>query len=171
MLIERGSQSMEPNNFDLLLDIIEKSTQNLLFEGATDQEIEELEKTLDKKLPPSYRKFLKITNGAYLYQGEEMLGTKDGEDGFQISILTAKQELEDLPEHLIPFNSSNTYYCFDTTQPNQDKVKYQGEYKIARWYMDEKKIETVSGSFPQWFNEYIILENEHINIKNDQHLV
>lgn len=154
MLIERGPQQMEPINFDQLLEIIKGSLRNLLFDPATEEEIKQLEIETGIKLPPSYRKFLNLTDGAVLYESEELYGTKDAEDEVQIGISRVRSSILDLPKHLIPFHFSNTHHYFDSS------VGLEGEYPVVSWNNNEKVQKPISQSFPAWLKEHVIDEYE-----------
>lgn len=149
---------MQSDTFNKMLEIIKASPQNLLYEGATQEEIAKTEGELGFPLPKSYRRFLELTDGALLYQNEELFGTKDGEDGIQTSIGKTKNEIDDLPGNLIPFSFSNRYYFFDVNEKNDKDDK---EYKVVALNINKKgKIELVSESFPEWLDEFIIQEYE-----------
>src|SRR3990167_328333 len=113
------------------------SPQNLLFEGASESDIVDLERRLNKKLPKSFGYFLKACNGALLYQTETILGTKDGEgenQALQVSI-TSEKAAQSLPDYLIPFYVGFDKHYFDARQ-----VK-DGEYPVVAW--DSEKLETI----------------------------
>lgn len=164
MLVERRKQPMEPKySFDELLEIIKDGPQNLPFKGASEEEIGEVEKTLGRKLPPSFRKFLKFANGAVLYQTEKIFGTKDTEDGLQRSILSIKKAIEGLPDQLVPFYKSRAICYFDFNQPfTENDAEHEGEYKIVGWNNKDATIIPISNSFPQWLRERIIEEFDYL---------
>lgn len=152
MSIENKSR---PAPMDKLLQFIKSNPlQNALFDGATEEEITRLEEALGHNLPPSYRSFLRFTNGAVLNQVDELFGTKDNEDGLQKSILTAMREIPGLPKMLIPFYCGAEYNFFDASQPQE------GEYQIVRWNQDTRAIKNITNSFPDWLRARAIDEYE-----------
>jgi|SRR3989344_380878 len=139
------------------LKYLRGSPQNLLFEGASGEEIEETEELIGKKLPQSFKFFLQASNGACLYQTETILGTKDSADpeneGFQISLARIK-EVMNLPDYLVPFYISSDIHFFDTRE------EINGEYKVISFNENSGEVSLVAESFTQWLNEYILKEFE-----------
>lgn len=145
---------MNNGSLDSLLRIVEGSPQNLLFPGAPEERIAQLEQRLGNRLPMSYRRFLSLTDGALLYQVDEMFGTTDSEDELQESILKARNERIGVPVVLIPFHHSNVFHYFDTTQEKD------GEYAVVKWDSKKQTAVPVAGSFAEWLQRYVIDENE-----------
>ena len=150
---QESLQSKKVAKIDLLLDVIANSPQNHLFPHASDVDIVDLEKKLGKKLPNSFKKFLKVTDGATLYQTEEVLGIKDDEEDMKEGIFTIKEDLSEYPDNLIPFYYSNEMNFFDANE------MHDGEYKIVRWNKRQNKPEVIANSFTDWLHN-IVRDNE-----------
>ncbi len=145
------------NNITDLFDILKSNrSQNILFPPATLDELKKLEGELGVWLPETYRQFLMLTNGADLYQSETIYGTKDGTDGLQINISTARKEVSTLRPNLIPFHFGNIYTCFDVSTLNTR------EYPILKYTLRGKYIPTVYNSFAQWLDKEIISEYDKV---------
>lgn len=137
-----------------LMEIIKSGAKRgryVIFEGAEEEEIEKLEKSLGIKLPLSFRKFLIFSNGALLDQTDEIFGTKD-EGELQTSILTIRTNLPSLPKNLIPFAMTSVYNCFDIRQEGS-------EYPVMKWREENNYLEKSASSFPDWlekkFEQYL----------------
>lgn len=137
-----------------LTELLAKRGSTLFFPGATEEEIAGLEKKLKTHLPPSFRAFLSETDGALLFQTEEIFGTKDTDEATQASILTVKEEQPSLPAHLIPFYRSNVSHFFDTSKPTPGQ-----EYEVVTWNTNKQSYHPVALSFSTWL-EALIEENE-----------
>lgn len=148
------------------IQVLKGSPQNILFEGATPQELDQTERALGKGLPQSYKFFLQATNGACFYQTEIIMGTKDGTEGeaaiYQESLVRVRDEMNTklgLPEFLIPFYEDGRYLFFDTRDiQNTDEGLQTDEYPIVSWDQQTKNITLVSQSFPEWLGKSILNE-------------
>lgn len=135
-----------------LLEILETHPTNWLSQGASEEEIRDLERKLGVTLPPSYRELLSRTDGASLYEGKYIIfGTVSSEDRVQEGAADVRSRIQGLPPYLIPVGvSGNTVYCFDTTDPDNP------EYPIVEWQPEEMMALPVSPSFPIWVKEQIV---------------
>lgn len=135
---------------DQVLERLKLSRENTFFSGATAQDVAKIEQELGIPLPASYKNFLRRSNGAILYQSDEILGVgSDEQEKKMDDILKLKNEL-DLDKNLIPFAErlNEAYFCFDNTRelPNEEltivEVKYSGEKK-----------ESDKNSFVDWLED------------------
>jgi hypothetical protein len=157
MSYNKEYQSMEPTKLDSMLEILKANSQNYLLPGASEQEIAALEKGIGRDLPPSYHRFLRMTNGAILYQTEEMLGTKTDKEVLQFGIgEVIRSHGGDLPQNLMPFNKSNVFLYFDTDQLD----KNNGESAVVKWYPETNENVKIANSFTDWLEDYVINEYE-----------
>ena len=159
-----GEKAMVPS-LTRLIEVIRASRQNLLFDGATDEDLATLEQRLGKPLPPSFEQFIRETDGALLYQSEEIFGTKDNgvednREGLRTSIPTALEAIGEnhklpvkLPVQLIPFSEGGSILYFDATSGENN------EHAVVRWVPEENKIEPVSPSFSDWLYTHVVREH------------
>lgn len=158
---ERFKQWLSLNYSDGLLD---------LNPPASDDEIEELTKTLGVELPSDFISVLKIHNGqkgesAWLFDSQEFLSSHRIIEEFNTwkNLLdTELQGKKSLPDdgvkndwwniNWIPFTSDGCadHYCFDLN-PNPTGIKGQ---VITLWYELEER-EIVARSFLEWFKQYV----------------
>jgi len=130
------------------------------FDGADDKDIEDLEKRLNVKLPPSYKEFLKFTNGwkqigfdaesAKLYSTTEV-------DWFRIknpeaidNWMVGAQFMPDIPDEV--------YFVYG---PEQDPVNLRNSYLEstlaiselvdAGIYLLNPEVVTADGEWEAWF--------------------
>ncbi|NQY94313.1 MAG: SMI1/KNR4 family protein [Campylobacteraceae bacterium] len=137
---------------------------------ATDAEIEELTIALGVDLPKDFIDVLRIHNGqkgesAWLFDSQEFLSTHRIIEEFNIwknllnselqgKLSTADEGVKNDWYNLnwIPFTTDGcgNHYCFDLS-PSPTGKKGQ---VITLWYESSER-EIVSGSFTQWFEEYV----------------
>jgi len=137
---------------------------------ATDAQIEELTSTLGLTLPEDFTDVLRIHNGqkgksAWLFDSQEFLSTHRIIEEFNIwknllnselkgKLSTADEGVKNDWYNLnwIPFTSDGcgNHYCLDLS-PSPTGKKGQ---VITLWYESSER-EIVSGSFTQWFEEYV----------------
>ena len=138
---------------------------------ATDAEIEELTIALGVDLPKDFIDVLRIHNGqkgesAWLFDSQEFLSTHRIIEEFNIwknllnselqgKLSTADEGVKNDWYNLnwIPFTTDGcgNHYCLDLS-PSPTGKKGQ---VITLWYESSER-EIVSGSFTQWFEEYVI---------------
>lgn len=144
-----------------IMEILRENSDNCLYAGASPAEIKELERVLQASLPPSFRQFLAQSDGATLYQSEEILGSKDDPEVDRLSIQSAAASLRDttsLPENLIPFHFGAVIHCFDTQQ-----ILPGGEYRIVGWTYDGRLMTgDDSQSFAEWLENYAVIPHQSI---------
>lgn len=145
-------------NIQQSLAILTANPQNLLYPGVDRASISNLEMELGLELPLTFKDFLKVTDGAQLYQNEEILGVEEDQSGARRTIIEVLKvrELANLPNFFIPFHSGGVYHCFNGT-----KRLLHGEYEIvslsnAGLMLQGKKYT----SFADWLYKYIIDEYE-----------
>ena len=144
---------------DLAKEALEKGC--LSFPGAQEKEIIEIENRLNMKLPPSYRDFLKETNGW------RQLGF-DGEDGrifsiqeielFSVKYKTSFEEWLSGYGDYSPEIPDELYFVYG---PEQDTVNIRNEYlKTAlaisehvdsAVYLLNPQVRTSDGEWESWF--------------------
>jgi len=137
---------------------------------ATDAQIEELTTTLGVDLPKDFIDVLRIHNGqkgesAWLFDSQEFLSTHRIIEEFNIwknllhselqgKLSTADEGVKNDWYNInwIPFTSDGcgNHYCFDLSPSPTGK---KGQI-ITLWYESSER-ELVSGSFAQWFEEYV----------------
>lgn len=158
---DKFKQWLEHNYNDGLLD---------LNPPASDEEIEELTKTLGLELPKDFISVLKMHNGqkgeaAWLFDSQEFLSTHRIIKEFNIWKNLLENELQgkvSTPDNgvkndwwnkaWIPFTSDGCgdHYCLDLS-PSDSGTKGQ---IITLWYESAER-EIVAKSFSQWFEEYV----------------
>ena len=111
----------------------------------TAKDVENAERKLGIKFPPSYVKY-------QLAYSDVVLGTFEPyqlfEDGSYTDLIKAVEEARDagLPEHLIPFLEDNSdYFCFDLTSPAP-------EYEVRFWSHNGQTLEKWN-NFLEWVDE------------------
>ncbi|MGB5792501.1 SMI1/KNR4 family protein [Poseidonibacter sp.] len=137
---------------------------------ASDDEIEELTRTIGVDLPEDFISVLKIHNGqkgesAWLFDSQEFLSTKRIIEEFNIWKNLLDKELQGKVSNpddgvkndwwnkkWIPITSDGCgdHYCLDLS-PSPTGTKGQ---VITLWYESSER-EIVSQSFSQWFEEYL----------------
>lgn len=111
----------------------------------------QLENNLGKKLPRTFREFLALTDGAYLYQGDEIFGTIDNHETKRESIIKVKADFTNLDKELVPFHDGGSaYHFFDTSRQTGD-----GEYTIVRMDIYKRFTKTPHTCFEQWLGDLI----------------
>ena len=156
-MIEKQPEHKIMLDISALVTILKGTPVNIFFDGAKEEDIATMEKRLGVKLPDSFRQFLRVSDGALFYQGEEIFGTKNGEHGLQRSIDRIKAQSASLPANFIPFYSGNEVHYFDTNN------LANGEYIIYALSSIDGSPRKIADSFPQWLKERIIDENEASN--------
>lgn len=140
-------------NLDKLIDIISGNGQNILYNGVTEGELTIVEKELGVKLPGSFRKFLEYTDGAFLYQTEEIFGISVGiSEGLSSprSLIVMKNALKDvIPNYLIPFYQANGQLYFDVRE------QYLDEYPVVQVIRETQEIVKVAESFTHWLESEV----------------
>lgn len=103
---------------------------NVLKNGAKSEDIDKLQQTVGVDLPPSYRRFLELTDGATLFQTDEIFGVNT--QGDTPGVAEARQLLMNeakLPPNLLPIGRKGSlYYALDTNKPQAD-----GELPVNVW--------------------------------------
>lgn len=122
---------------------------------ATELQIEKAEKRLGVKLPPSYRQFLKISNGwpRITYSIFSLLSTEE-----IVWFSDANQELIDIWVGGQPFAASDEQYLvygegqggYDRFEYLQTALQISGEGEQA-YYLLNPKIITDNGEWEAWF--------------------
>lgn len=134
--------------------IYQDKCQHWLREGAQPDEVTRLERQVGMQLPAEYAEFLKYSDGAVLFQTEELLGTKPGWEHDE-SIADAKERLKKqtppLPASLIPFHKSGTVHCFSKIMS-----RTENDYSVIEWNSDTGQIMDKYENFFDWINRYLI---------------
>lgn len=133
-----------------LVSVLQSNPENIFYNAASEQQIHGLEQDLGIRLPPSYREFLSLTNGALLYQTGVMLGTLDDPAGIQTSIKSVRENNPNLPAGLIPFCLDGDMSCFRIEQDLGEV-----EAHVVRWNPKLAVVKEVAPNFPAWLSEYI----------------
>lgn len=127
-----------------------------LAEGATDLELQRIEENISLSIPREYREFLQFSNGAILYETEELLGTRKAWELAE-TIPEAIARLRNsgrgkLPKGLLPFHSGlpGRYTCFDT-----GRIGPSGKTLIVEWVEEEGLLASVFDSFEDWFKQVL----------------
>ncbi|MFN8256973.1 MAG: SMI1/KNR4 family protein [Bacteroidales bacterium] len=147
-------------------DVVYKS----LNDGATNEEFEELEEHINKKLPDSFKSFYRIHNGQIpmsegLIDTEELLSIErimeewevwkelDEKGVFDDSVSNPDKGIrEDWWNPLwipITYDGSGNHYCLDL---NPDEGGKKGQ--IIRIWHDSDERELIAPSFEQWMNDF-----------------
>jgi hypothetical protein len=115
---------------DELNRLITTGFDNLTREGAQEANIKELQTKVGVELPPSYKRFLELTDGATLYQTDELFGANT--IGNTPGVAEARQLLMNeskLPPHLLPIGrKGGLYYALDLNKRQPD-----GEFPVNVW--------------------------------------
>lgn len=141
---------------EIILAIQETEPTHLLTHPATVEQLAQCEGEIGLRIPECYRRFLSFTNGAILYETEELLGTSrfwDHAEIIQEAYLRLKQAPVSLPATLLPFYSSGgQYFCFETGAGNAKPVP------VVEWYEHSGRGKCRYESFEDWFYHVIYLE-------------
>ncbi len=149
------------------------------------EEIENAEKKLKCKLPPSYIAYHLEAEWYSYFCGINLISSPFTEKEFDHILIESIVEINEdvrsknfykdlylldhmIPDHLVIFDSSNCgdedYYCFDTRNPN-----HEGEYPVIHWSpalsdIEIKNIEKREIAFPN-FSTYLynIIAENYIN--------
>jgi hypothetical protein len=121
-----------------LLDLIRElqSGEHELYESASDEDIARTESTLERRLPSSFKAFVKtFSNGAYLYTAQEVSAVGAGNDQIApihsnypiasgLKTISFREEGTARAEDLVPFSldANGNAWCFiiDPDIPTED---------------------------------------------------
>jgi hypothetical protein len=136
-----------------LIDFIKKDIPyHFLLEGASEAMLEVCEKTLGLKLPDSYAAFLQFSNGALLYESDELFGTQQTVEGVGSLTETRTYKIaEFLPEGFLLFHDNGfESHTFDTRTRSET-----GEYRVVQWDADKRTVEQAYGDLAEWVEGYL----------------
>ncbi len=138
-----------------IIEALRQNPENVFFDGATEQQIQEVETSLNCKLPAGYRHFLQISDGAFLFDSEYIFGIADEEDLRRFNLTETRDILRaeiGLSENLLPFHSGGIYSAFDIS------IAIGDEYKIVQFTPDGQQIDRShyqAESFQEWLIKLI----------------
>jgi hypothetical protein len=121
-------------------------------EPSSEVEIQSCEAQIGVKLPGTYRDFLLVSNGALLYESDELFGVTPVIAGIgNLSDFRGYAIAEMLPASLVLFHD-NGFEChaFDTSTVNSI-----GEYPVVQWDSQAKQIVKQYLSLSAWIDEYL----------------
>lgn len=137
-----------------LINFIKKDIPyHFLLKGTSEKMISECEKALGVKLPPSYIEFLKFSNGALLYESDELFGTQKTIEGIG-SLTEAKtyKIAEFLPNRFILFHDNGfESHAFDTLSQSET-----GEYCVVQWSPEKRPVVYSYPDLAQWVKGYLV---------------
>lgn len=134
-----------------LLETIQNDPTGIFFTGADQIEIGQTEQLLGIPLPPSFKRFLRFSNGASLdHNAITVFGTKTSETLLQVSLVQYRKSMDYLPANLIPFaHLTGTFFCFNTHRENE------AEYEVIEWDDETKKVTKEGGLFVGWLTDIL----------------
>jgi hypothetical protein len=125
-----------------------------MFDAISDETMDEVEKALKVKLPPSYRDFNKFWGGGRLYTQEwrniRLVGAHDMERELR-NRLVGRMHLPFIP---LADMGDGDYLAFDTSKPSA-----KGEYPIVWWYGGHAK-KKLSPTFADWLEQLVAAGGE-----------
>jgi len=125
---------------------------HMLTEGATDEELHDCEEVTGLAIPGEYRTFLRFTNGALLYETEDILGTRsfwsDAETIPEVVGRLRQAGEGPLPLDLLPFYSrpGGRYTCLVLSQRHSEDTA-----AVVEWTEQDGIVGPAFDSFGQWF--------------------
>lgn len=134
----------------------DEAPENCLGDGASDIELEEIERELGVSLPQSYRRFLQ--EFGFTFWPDFVYGVAHGKlPGMRVLWQTRVERHEvqpPLPPHLVPFSPDGwgNHYCLDTTQLRE------GECPVVFWNHEaaaDQTPERTHRSFTAWLAEVL----------------
>lgn len=147
-MVEKRQDHVPPKavSIEELLDILFGNPQNIPGEAAQDTDITEAESSLGIKLPPSFIKFLRRSNGLVAYQTEHFFGTTGDEN-----LVDMKARMVYVPSEMYPFfHGEGDAFCFFDTSS-----ELAGEYPIFGQRVRETEIKRSHNNFTFWLQDFI----------------
>jgi hypothetical protein len=143
-----------------VIDELRKFADDLTewYPPAKRKDIEELEQSLDVKLPDDYKEFLMETNG-FQMMGQDIFGIKNRQfDLYEAYRIEHNEVYVKMPHHLIPIcpDGYGNHYCFDNSN---DNVVVFWEFDLAAYYQDRQEVyepEVVYPDFKSMVQELLI---------------
>ena len=136
-----------------LIEFIKKDiSYHFVLSGASEQIIANCEETLGIKLPNSYVEFLKFSNGALLYESDELFGTDKQNEGIGSLIETRTYKIaEGLPLQLLLFHD-NGFEChaFDLS------ANLTEEQAVVQWDAARHQIVRSYVNLSEWTRNYLV---------------
>jgi hypothetical protein len=137
---------MVEENLELIIDTLVgdllKDPVNIVFPPASPEEITEVIEMVDKKLPPSYERFLQRTNGALLFQALELYGTSSNG--------VIPESIRDLPPPGVPSRLTQIIYAAEPLYLDAGQIDEQEEQPVVRCDPDTGEISIVAPNFATW---------------------
>jgi hypothetical protein len=144
---------------DIVQALLATSSAHTLCEGVSEDELVKCEADIGLEIPLEYKRFLRFSNGADLYETEELLGTHRFWE-FAITISEAVNRLRSssdtpMPATLVPFyaGGGGQFFCFES-----DGKGSTGRARVVNWIQDQGFGTKTFASFEEWFE--ITLFNE-----------
>lgn len=124
--------------------------------GADEAQIQALERSLEVRLPPSYRQFLAST-GALNLGGVEVAGIMDG-DAMDLSggsafgeTMRARDEFALPPTLLVIQPDGDAPHCIDLASADSS-----GEMAVVCFQLNTKSAQTVAQDFEHWLRTWVL---------------
>jgi hypothetical protein len=135
---------------------------HLLNRGATESELAECERETELLIPAEYQAFLRFSNGAVLYETEELFGTDKpwtmAETIAEVVNRLRSSPSVSMPKRLVPFSAGlqSRYWCLETEQNGT-----LGQVKVVEWIEDRGFGQTSYPSFAEWFEVTLYRPYQH----------
>jgi len=136
-----------------LINFIKKDiSHHFLLPAASEGMIAECEEILGIKLPNSYTEFLKFSNGALLYESDELFGTHKINEGVGSLIEARSYKIAELlPDQFILFHDDGfECHAFEISSAKN------GEYSVIHWNPNKHVVVRSYRDLSEWVKAFLV---------------